>query len=162
MSLFVSRFSRRGVAVTFVYGPLLLVAACHHGAVTSQRPPRATPVVPGEMGDRLVRKFPGVDLVSTRSGGFVIRIISGLADGNPLYVIDGHQMFIDPRRGINWFRPEDIVAIRVLKTPAETSVYGPRGVHGVILITTRQASRPRTFDGRIRLQRTSRAGASVT
>jgi TonB-dependent SusC/RagA subfamily outer membrane receptor len=37
---------------------------------------------------------------------------------------------------------EDVVQIRVLKHPFETNVYGPRGVNGVIVITTKQAAMP--------------------
>ena len=42
-------------------------------------------------------------------------------------------------RGIDWFKPEDIAQIRVLKSAYELAVYGPDGVNGVILITTKQA-----------------------
>jgi TonB-dependent SusC/RagA subfamily outer membrane receptor len=62
-----------------------------------------------------------------------------VGDGPPLYVIDDAHIVVDPGVGINWLEPEDIIQIRVLKTPAETSVYGPRGVNGVILITTKLA-----------------------
>jgi hypothetical protein len=94
--------------------------------------------------ERRVRHFPGIDIVRTRSGGFSIKIISGLVgSGQPLYVIDDTPASIDPSRGIDWFKPEDIVAIKVLKTPAETSVYGPSGVYGVILISTKQGMRLR-------------------
>jgi TonB-dependent SusC/RagA subfamily outer membrane receptor len=84
----------------------------------------------------------GADLVRIGRGAFVIRIHSGLAaNGEPLYVIDGAPMMIEPGRGIDWFRPEDISNLRVLTNPAETAVYGPRGVNGVIVIATKQARR---------------------
>ena len=60
-----------------------------------------------------------------------------MGDGPPLYVIDDAHIVVDPGSGIHWFKPEDIIQVRVLKTPAETSVYGPSGVNGVILITTK-------------------------
>jgi TonB-dependent SusC/RagA subfamily outer membrane receptor len=89
-------------------------------------------------------RFPGVELVPTGSGGFYVRILSGLVgSGDPLYVIDGNPMAIDSRRGIDWFKPEDIMRITVLKSPSDLAVYGPRGVNGVILITTRQGATPR-------------------
>lgn len=73
-----------------------------------------------------------------------MRIVSGLVgDGQPLYVIDDTAMPVDPSRGIDWLKPEDIVQIKVLKDPAETTVYGPPGVNGVILITTKQGMRLR-------------------
>ena len=93
---------------------------------------------------RLLRAFPGVALVSTREGGFLVRILSGLTgDGAPLYVIDGAPMVIDERRGIDWFTPEDIVQLKALKDPSETAVYGTRGANGVIVIFTKQGARPR-------------------
>jgi TonB-dependent starch-binding outer membrane protein SusC len=49
-------------------------------------------------------------------------------------------MVVDPRRGIDWFKLEDIARIEVLKTTAETAVYGPRGANGVILIATKQSA----------------------
>jgi TonB-dependent SusC/RagA subfamily outer membrane receptor len=86
------------------------------------------------------RSFAGVDLVPTGQGGFYVRIHSGLVgDGEPLYVIDGAPMMISPTSGIDWFKPDDIKEIKVLKGPAETAVYGPRGVNGVVVITTMQA-----------------------
>jgi hypothetical protein len=92
----------------------------------------------------VARRFPGVDLVSTPHGGFFIRILSGLVgDGEPLYIIDGNPMIVDARRGIDWFKPEDIVRVSVLKSPSDLAVYGPRGVYGVILIATRQGATPR-------------------
>jgi TonB-dependent SusC/RagA subfamily outer membrane receptor len=92
----------------------------------------------------MARRFPGVELVPTGSGGFYVRILSGMVgSGEPLYVIDGNPMAIDSRSGIDWFKPEDIIRISVLKSPSDLAVYGPRGVNGVILITTRQGTTPR-------------------
>ena len=85
-------------------------------------------------------RFPGVDVVPTGRSAFLIRIHSGLvSDGDPLYIIDGAPTVVDRYRGIDWFKPDDIAAIRVLKSPEDLALYGPRGVNGVILITTRQA-----------------------
>lgn len=92
-----------------------------------------------------LRSFPGVQISRNSTGGFSVRIISGLVgDGQPLYIIDDTPVPVDESRGIDWFKPEDIVRIRALKDPAETSVYGPRGVNGVILITTKDGLRLRT------------------
>jgi hypothetical protein len=94
------------------------------------------------MDDGRVRRFAGVDVVPTAHSGFVIRIHGGMVgDGEPLYVIDGAPMMVSPSRGIDWFKPEDIVELKVLKHPHELAEYGPRGVHGVIVITTKQAAR---------------------
>ena len=71
-----------------------------------------------------------------------MHIVSGLVrDGEPLYVIDDHPIPVDPSRGIDWFQLEDIARIRVLKDPAEIALYGPPGINGVIVITTKQRLR---------------------
>ena len=62
-----------------------------------------------------------------------------VGDGDPLYVIDGAPMTVSPKRGIDWFPPEDIVDIKVLKAPHEVAEYGANGANGVILITTKRA-----------------------
>jgi len=73
-----------------------------------------------------------------------MRIISGLVRaGEPLYVVDDKPIPVDPSRGIEWFQLEDIARISVLKDPAEIAVYGPPGINGVILITTKQGLRQR-------------------
>ena len=89
-----------------------------------------------------VRRFAGVDIVPTHHSGFVVRIQSAVVgDGEPLYVIDGVRMSIPPNQGIDWFKPDDIVEIKVLKLPYELVEYGPSGVNGVIVITTKLALR---------------------
>ena len=64
-----------------------------------------------------------------------------VGDGEPLYMIDGVRMTIPSNRGIDWFKPEDIAEIKVLKFPHELAEYGPNGVNGVIVITTKLALR---------------------
>ena len=141
------------VAALLTCMPTLIgVGACHrrsggdlgvHAAAPAPAPPSAA------RGDRpsddqLARRFPGVHVRRTPAGGVAIRLLSALVrDGPPLYVIDGAAGVFDQDRGIDWLKPEDIVQIKVLKDPSDTAVYGPRGVNGVILVTTRQALRPR-------------------
>jgi hypothetical protein len=121
---------------------LLIAAACRHAhPTTTPEPTAAEPSEqrPGSTGEVRSIHFPGVDIVPTARSGFVIRIHSGLVgDGEPLYVIDGAPIRVSPGRGIDWFKPEDIVEIKVLKRPYELAEYGPNGVNGVIVITTRQ------------------------
>jgi hypothetical protein len=108
---------------------LLISGACHHQA-------RSTTPQPTGYG----RSFAGVDVVPTAHAGFIVKIHSAMVGaGEPLYVIDGTPMMIPPNRGIDWFKPEDIAQIKVLKYPHELVEYGPRGVNGVIVITTKQA-----------------------
>jgi TonB-dependent SusC/RagA subfamily outer membrane receptor len=88
--------------------------------------------------------FPGIDVVPLDHGAFSVKIHSGMVgDGAPLYVIDGRPTTVAPTRGIDWLRPEDIARIEVLKSPAELAIYGPRGVNGVVLITTKKGAKPR-------------------
>ena len=83
-------------------------------------------------------RSPGVDIVPMGKSAFVVRISSGMVGrGEPLYVIDGAPMMISPARGIDWLKPDDILQIKVLKTPDELALYGPQGVNGVIVITTK-------------------------
>ena len=141
-----SRFSLPAAACILACGATIVaLGGCHQG---SYAPPEPSPAERPTMADRqsssdgrLPRRFPGVAVFTTPSGGFLIRILSGLVgDGEPLYVIDGAPIVVDRSRGIDWFRPEDVVRISVLKDPAETAVYGPRGVNGVLLITTKQSA----------------------
>ena len=129
-----SRTSLRGVARLLACGATIVaLGGCY------QRSPAPREPLPS------ARRYPGVDIVPMPHGAFEVRIHSGLVgDGEPLYIIDGHPMMIDPRRGIDWFKPEDILRIQVLKTPSDIAVYGPRGVNGVILITTKQGKNPPT------------------
>src|SRR5690606_23718932 len=51
----------------------------------------------------------------------------------PLYVIEGL-----PSENIAFVSPTDIESIEVLKDASATAIYGARGAHGVILITTKK------------------------
>lgn len=82
----------------------------------------------------------------------VIRGSSSLTGNNqPLYVVDGvpidnstlgvPTMFGGQRDygdGIGNINPDDIESVTVLKGPAAASLYGARGAHGVILITSKK------------------------
>ncbi len=110
---------------------LVSLAACNY-----QSPPTVEPSPAGNQASSL-RHFPGVDVIRTATGGVRFRIISGLAaEGEPLYVVDGTPVTVSRGRGLDWLSPEQIERVDVLKYPAETALYGPRGVNGVLLITT--------------------------
>ena len=86
--------------------------------------------------------FPGVQMTRIASGGVSIRILSGLVgQGQPIYIVDGIRVTVDSTRGIDWLEPEEILRITVVKDPSETTVYGPSGVNGVVLITTKRSMR---------------------
>ena len=78
--------------------------------------------------------------------------ISDVADGNPLYVIDGFATEDANAASIN---PNDIESIDILKDASATAIYGARGANGVVIITTKrgQESAPRiTYDGYVAYQ----------
>ena len=132
--------SRHRAMVVFVSAAIVISSACHRAASTTPRPSvvESSGEASRSTNDRGLPHFAGVDLVPTGSG-FLVRIHSGLVgDAQPLYVIDGAPTSVSPTRGIDWFKPEDIADIKVLKQPHELAEYGPRGVNGVIVITTKQ------------------------
>ena len=66
----------------------------------------------------------------------VIRGVTSLNESNePLYVIDGVPMNSSNFRNLN---PAEIKSVNVLKDASATSIYGSRGVNGVIFITTKK------------------------
>ena len=118
--------------VVFVSTAILMVGGCHRSQSTAPKP---------SVAESSPRRFPGVDIVPAARSGFLVRIHSGMMVGNgePLYVIDGAPMRIESNRGIDWFTPEAIADIKVLKAPHELAEYGPSGANGVIVITTNRS-----------------------
>jgi TonB-dependent SusC/RagA subfamily outer membrane receptor len=121
-----------------ICGTLLVTAgACSRAPTVEPGPAMAAP----EQG---LPHFPGIDVVPLDHGAFEVKIHSGMVgNGAPLYVIDGRPTTVAPNRGIDWLRREDIARIEVVKNPADLAIYGPRGVNGVVLITTKQGATPR-------------------
>jgi TonB-dependent SusC/RagA subfamily outer membrane receptor len=146
--MYLPRASLSRIAAILACGPTIAaLGGCHHRSSALHEPPPAErPTVRQDRqsnDERLLPSFPGVDVIRTRSGGVSIRIISALVgNGAPLYIVDGMEMVVEPRHGLD-LQPEDIARINVLKGPAETAVYGPRGVNGVVVITTNRAAAQR-------------------
>lgn len=116
---------------------LTVLVSCNHRSLGPANPSPADNVE-ALLGGRVS----GVDVIHTRSGGFLIRLRgANMSFGNkePLYVVDGIPVEVDPRSGVDWLKPASIARIEVLKHPAETTVYGPRGANGVIVITTKRS-----------------------
>lgn len=72
----------------------------------------------------------------------------------PLYVVDGVIMTDDvsgdftsetseESNGLMGLNPQDIASIEILKDASATAIYGADGANGVVLITTKQASKER-------------------
>lgn len=111
------------------------------GAVQSATAEELANVKTGRVEELLVGRFPGVHVFRTPSGGYSVRIRGAstiVGNGEPLYVVDGIPVRVDPVDGLNWLNPADIARIDVLKNPPETSMYGVQGANGVIVITTKR------------------------
>ena len=85
-------------------------------------------------------RVPGVWVVRRRGGlSLLIRgPTSILGDNEPLYVLDGMPLVLEPGRGLHWLSPGGIQMIEVLKDAGATALYGMRGANGVVLITSRR------------------------
>ena len=89
----------------------------------------------------LASKVAGVVVSRTEDGGVALRIRgNSTVNGNqaPLYVIDGVATEAGPGGSIPGINPYDIATIKVLKDPAELTMYGSRGGNGVIVIKTKR------------------------
>lgn len=80
-------------------------------------------------------RVPGVEVTS--SGEVYVRGIGDIHREQPLFVVDGASVF-----SIEDINPNDVATIDVLKGPSAT-IYGERGVFGVIVITTKRAEAPK-------------------
>ncbi len=103
--------------------------------VTSQEIDRS----PGEIDKALTGRFPGVIVSRTPDGGIAVRIRGSQSFyGDPLYEIDGIAIQAGPNGSLSGINPNDIESIKVLKSAAETAMYGSRGANGVIIIKTKK------------------------
>ncbi len=103
----------------------------------------------------LAGKLPGVNVTTQdgRPGASVsIRVRGGgsvTQSNQPLLVIDGF-----PGGSLSDIPAEDIQSISVLKDAAATAIYGARGSHGVIIVTTKNPRKGRltvTYNGYAKL-----------
>jgi TonB-dependent SusC/RagA subfamily outer membrane receptor len=79
---------------------------------------------------------PGVEITRLPGANFTVRVRGAtLADGEPLYVIDGvpQPPGIPGSLVLAGISPADVRRIDVLRG-SSAAVYGPRGANGVILI----------------------------
>ena len=96
----------------------------------------------GSVEDLLQGRVPGLEVIHAPTGDISLRIRgtnSLLEEGEPLVILDGMPLTPqDVTRALRALRPRDIASIEVLKDVSSTAVYGTRGAHGVILITTKR------------------------
>ncbi len=97
------------------------------------------PNVPIE--EMLRGRIAGVVVSRSDDGGISVRIrgaTSFTGNNEPLYVLDGVPITPGPNGSLTGINPYDIASIKVLKDPADITMYGLRGANGVILIKTKK------------------------
>ncbi len=91
----------------------------------------------------LVGKVSGLNVTTANNGVFadtriVLRGIRSLTGNNqPLLVVDGSPINLN---FINSINPNDVENVNVLKGANASALYGPEGVNGVIVVTTKKGS----------------------
>ena len=80
--------------------------------------------------DFLRGKVPGVQVIGKKIQIRGVRSIN--APGDPLILLDGNEIY-----DISTISPMDVESVQVLKD-GDNTIYGMRGVNGVILITTKK------------------------
>lgn len=89
----------------------------------------------------LVGKVSGLNVSTVNNGVFadtriVLRGIRSLTGNNtPLLVLDGAPVEL---RYINTINPNDVESVNILKGANASALYGPDGVNGVIVVTTKK------------------------
>lgn len=96
---------------------------------------------PSEISKALAGEVAGVQVVTTSgqpgtNASIRIRGIGSINGSAPLYVVDGVPYDGD----ISAIDPGDIASTTILKDATATSLYGSRGAHGVVVITTKKGN----------------------
>lgn len=109
----------------------------------------------------LTGKVSGLNVNTTNSGVFgdtriTLRGIRSLTGNNqPMLVLDGIPVALGFLNSIN---PNDIADVTILKSSSSTAIYGPDGVNGAIVVTTKRGNRAKpvvTFSHTTQLERVS-------
>ena len=91
--------------------------------------------------EEMLEGVPGVQLLRAPGGGIRIHIrgtTSIYGSNEPLYIVDGMPVQVDPGQGLSWLNPRDIDTIEVLKDASAMAMYGSRGANGVVIIKTKR------------------------
>jgi TonB-dependent starch-binding outer membrane protein SusC len=115
----------RVTAATIQERPVINVAQALQGKASGLNV--ATNIKPGEV--------PSIRIRGTRSIN---------SSNDPLYVVDGVPIVSAlsvTSFSINDLNPNDISSVEILKDASATAIYGSRGANGVILITTKKATK---------------------
>ena len=133
-----------------------LVGGCAHGggtsgATASPPSPQGTTVSgdnirPGEPIEKVLQgRVSGVNVAQAPDGSLAVTIRGQSAftgASQPLYIVDGQAIEPGPGGSLSGISPYDIESIRVLKDPADLTMYGSRGANGVIVIKTKRTRKP--------------------
>jgi TonB-dependent SusC/RagA subfamily outer membrane receptor len=91
---------------------------------------------------QIMKRSPGVWVGKTSDGSIAVRIRGGsslMGNNEPLYILDGSPFTPGPNGALTGLNPQDIDTIKVLKDPADLTMYGARGANGVIVIKTKKS-----------------------
>jgi len=83
------------------------------------------------LNDHLATNTTVPDLIDTDKSGKLY--LTSNYKAAPIYIIDGKEA-----SSMDYLNPSDIKSISVLKNKPATDLYGPRGINGVIVITTKK------------------------
>lgn len=109
----------------------------------------------------LTGKVSGLNVATTNNGVFAdtritLRGIRSLTGNNqPMLVLDGVPLALGFLNSIN---PNDIADVTILKSSSATAIYGPDGVNGAIVVTTKRGNKARpavTFSHTTQLEKVS-------
>jgi len=103
-----------------------------------------TQASPVNLQNGLTGKVSGLNIQTTNSGVFgttriTLRGIRSLTGNNqPMLVLDGVPLGLGFLSSIN---PNDIADVNILKSSSSTAIYGPDGVNGAIVVTTKKGTK---------------------
>ena len=101
---------------------------------------------PVNLQNGLTGKVSGLNVTTTNSGVFgttriTLRGIRSLTGNNqPMLVVDGVPI---PLGYLNSLNPNDIADVTLLKSASATVIYGPDGVNGALVVTTKKGTKMR-------------------
>ncbi len=110
-------------------------------SVKSKELVQATPV---NLQNGLTGKVSGLNVATTNNSVFgdtriTLRGIRSLTGNNqPMLIVDGVPLALGYLSSIN---PNDIADVSILKSASATAIYGPEGVNGAIVVTTKRGSK---------------------
>lgn len=115
-------------------------------ATASVKTKELTQANPVNLQNGLTGKVSGLNVTTTNSGVFgttriTLRGIRSLTGNNqPLLVVDGVPI---PLGYLNSLNPNDIADVTLLKSASSTVIYGPDGVNGALVVTTKKGTKMR-------------------